>query len=52
MLRLFENFDLGGNCLEKKKKLGIFLIFFSKFPKFLKIRESSFVALLILRNFI
>ena len=50
MLRFFENFDLGGNCLEKKK-LDFFLEIF-KILKILKIRDSSFVALLILRHFI
>ena len=50
MLRFLENFDLGGNCFEKKK-MDLFL----KFPKIfqiLKIRDTSFVALLILRHFI
>ena len=51
MLRFFENFDLGGNCFEKKKKLDFFLKFF-KILKILKIPDSSFVALLILRHFI
>ena len=50
MLRFFENFDLGGNGLEKRKN-DIFLKFFEIF-KILKIRDSSFVALLILRHFI
>ena len=50
MLRFFENFDLGGNCLEKKK-IDISSIFF-EISKILKIRYSSFVALLILRHFI
>ena len=34
MLRFFENFDLGGNCFEKKKKLGIFLKIFQNFENF------------------
>ena len=51
MLRFFENFDLGRNCPEKKKKMDIFLEIFKIF-KILKIRDSSFVALLILRHFI
>ena len=50
MLRFFENFDLGGNCFEKKK-IDIFLEFFEIFQIF-KIRDCSFVALLILRHFI
>ena len=48
MLRVFEN--LGGNCLEKKK-MDLF-IFFLEIFKILKMRDSSFVALLILRHFI
>ena len=51
MLRFFENFDLGGNCLEKKKNWTFFWKIF-KILKILKIRDSSFVALLILRHFI
>ena len=50
MLRFFEKFDLG-ETVSKRKKLDIFLIFFEVF-KILKIRDSSFVALLILRHFI
>ena len=50
MLRFFENFDLGGNCFEKKK-MDIFWNFL-EISKILKIRDSSFVALLILRHFI
>ena len=35
MLRFFEIFDLGGNCLEKKKKMERFLeIFFQNFENF------------------
>ena len=34
MLRLFENFDLGANCLEKKKILDTFLEFFRNFQNF------------------
>ena len=49
MLRLFENFDLGRNCFEKKK--GHFLKFLEIFTNF-EIRDSNFVALLILRHFI
>ena len=51
MLRFFENFDFEGENFEKEKKswkiwkfLGIF--------KILKIRDSSFVGLLILQHFI
>ena len=51
MLRFFENFDLGRNCLEKKKNWTLFWKFFKIF-EILKIRDSSFVALLILRHFI
>ena len=51
MLRFFLNFDLGGNCLEKKKNWALFWKFFEMF-KILKIRDSSFVALVILRHFI
>ena len=51
MLWFFENFDLGGNCPEKKKNWTFFWKFFKIF-KILKIRDSSFVALLILRHFI
>ena len=40
-----------GETVLKKKKLDIFLKFFKIF-KLLKIRDSSFVALLILRQFI
>ena len=46
MLRFFENFDLGENCFEKKK-IDIFLIFFFEIFRILKIRDSSFVALII-----
>ena len=49
MLRFFENFDLGETVL--KKKLDPFLKI-SEIFKILKIRDSSFVALLILRHFI
>ena len=51
LLRFFENFDLGGNCLEKIK-IGHFFNFFLEIFEILKIRDSSFVALLILRHFI
>ena len=51
MVRFFENFDLGGNFLEKKKNWAFFWRFFEIF-KIVKIRDSSFVALLILRQFI
>ena len=50
MLRFFEAFGLGENCF-KKKKMDIFLEIFNIF-KILQIRDSSFVALLILRRFI
>ena len=46
---LLKNFDLGGNCFEKKK-IDLFY-FFLKIFKLLKIRDSSFVAQLILRQF-
>ena len=51
MLRFFENFDFEGENFEKEKKLLKILDFFGIF-KILKIRDSSFVALLILRHFI
>ena len=50
MLRFFENFDFGGKLFQKEK-MDIFLKF-SEIFKILKIRDSSFVALLILRHFI
>ena len=50
MLRFFENFDLGELSL-KEQKFDIFWKF-SKILKILKIRDSSFVALLILHPFI
>ena len=50
MLWFFENFDFWGNCFEKKK-MDIIIFFLESF-KILKIRDSSFVALLILRHFI
>ena len=43
---------LKGIILKKKKKMLEILDFFLKFFKILKIRDSSFVALLILRHFI
>ena len=46
---VFENFDLGGTV--SKRKNGPFLEIFQIF-QILKIRDSSFVALLILRHFI
>ena len=46
----FENFGLG-KLFRKEKKLTFFLAIFGIF-KILKIRDSSFVALLILRHFI
>ena len=51
MLRFFENFDLGETVL-KRKKYWTFFWKISKIFKILKIRDSSFVALLILRHFI
>ena len=51
MLRFFQNFDLG-ETVSKRKKLGIFLFIFFEIFKILKIRDSIFVALLILRHFI
>ena len=51
MLRFFENFDFEGENFENKKKSGKFWKFLGIF-KILKIRDSSFVALLILRHFI
>ena len=50
MLWLFENYDLGETVSKRKK--DIFLIFFFEIFKILKIRDSSFVALLILRHLI
>ena len=50
MLRFFENFDLGGNCFEKKK--WTYFLKISDILKILKIQASSFVTLLILRQFI
>ena len=44
-----ENFDLGETVL--KEKMDLFFKF-SEILKILKIRDSSFVALLILRHFI
>ena len=49
MFRFFENFDLGGNCFEKKK-MDIFLEFFFKIFKILKdppalIKKSDFPTL-------
>ena len=49
MLRFFENFDLGETV--SKRKNGHFLEIFEIF-KMLNIRDSSYVALLILRQFI
>ena len=42
--------DLGGNCFEKKK-IGLFFNIFEML-NILKIRDSSFVVLLILHHFI
>ena len=42
---VFENFDLG-KTVSKRKKFGPFLNFFSELLKILKIRDSSFVAVL------
>ena len=50
MLR-FLKFLSWGNCFEKKK-IDIFWIFFLEIFKILKIRDTSFVPLLILRHFI
>ena len=50
MLRFFENFDLGGNYVKKEKNWTF--LKFSEILKILKIRDISFVALLILRHFI
>ena len=50
MLRFFENFDFEGENFEKEKKMLKILEFLGIF-KILKIRDSSFVALLILRPF-
>ena len=52
MLRFFENFDLGGGKLSRKEKNWNFFWKFFEIFKILKIRDSSFVALLILRHFI
>ena len=51
MLRFFENFDFEGENFEKKKKCWKFWKFLGIF-NILKIRDSSFVAQLILRHFI
>ena len=51
MLRFFENFDLGETVSKRKQNWTFFLKFFEIF-KLLKIRDISFVALLILRQFI
>ena len=50
MLRFFKIFDLG-ETVSKRKKLDIFFEIF-EILKILKIRDNSFVALLILRHFI
>ena len=47
---VFENFDLG-ETVSKRKKSVFFFYFFNIF-KTLKIRDSSFVVLLILSPFI
>ena len=47
---VFEIFDLG-ETVSKRKKLDLFLEIFQNF-EILKIRDSSFVALLILHHFI
>ena len=47
MLRFFENLDLGETVSKRKK-----WTFFLEILKILEIRDSSFVALLILRHFI
>ena len=51
MLRFFENFDFEGENFDKEKKMLKILKIFGNF-KILKIRDSSFVALLMLRHFI
>ena len=51
MVRFFENFDFEGENFEEEKNVE-HLEFFGRIFKILKIRDSSFVALLILRHFI
>ena len=51
MLRFLENFDFEGENFEIEKKMLKILEIFRNFQNF-KIRDSSFVALLILRHFI
>ena len=51
MLRFFVKILIWGKLFRKEKKNGHFLEIFKIF-KTLKIRDSSFVALLILRHFI
>ena len=51
MLRFLENLDLGETVLKRKKNWTFFWKFFKIF-KILKIRDSSFEALLILRHFL
>ena len=51
MLRFFENFDFEGENFEKEKKMLKILEILGIF-KILKIRDSSFVSLLIPRHFI
>ena len=52
MLRFFENFDLGETVLKRKKLVIFSKTIFLEIFKILKIRDSSFVALLILRHLI
>ena len=48
---LLKILDLG-KLFRKEEKIGTFFYFFLKIVKILKIRDGSFVALLILRRFI
>ena len=47
-----EKKNILGETVSKRKKLGHFFYFFFGIVKILKILDSSFVALLILRHFI
>ena len=51
IVRFCENFDFEGENFENEKNVENFGFFLGIF-KILKIRDSSFVALLILRHFI
>ena len=49
---VFLKILIWGETVLKKKKMDLFIFFSSKFFKIFKIRDSSFVAVLILRHFI